>query len=170
VIALLLATALAADPSACGVLQPVEAESLAVAWVSPSARQVGQKSWLTVVPAADLRRWIQDHEPSPARLLQHLGLRKKGTVPSRRWKITILEVSAGALCRPLADLEPGTPLASLAVCPRQDRTVTGRHEGCGYSEDLATGERGADLFAVPWHVAASNGFCVLPLERFIDGR
>jgi hypothetical protein len=168
-IALLLWAGLAHAQPACESLSPLDRDALAVAWVSPAGRQVAQRTWLTVVPAASLRAWAGREQATPARLLQHLGLRRRDTPPRRPWKVTILEVDAASLCRPAADLDDGTPLAGLVVCPRGDRTVPGRYDGCGYTTDLAGDGRGADVFAIPWRDAASRGFCVLPLERFLKG-
>lgn len=169
-ISLLFWVGLAAAQPECGSLAPLDRDVLAVAWVSPAGRQVRRSTWLTVLPTAALRGWSSTSAPTVGTLLQHLGLRKRATTPKRPWKITILEVEASALCRPVPDLDEGTELAGLPVCERGDRTLRLKHEGCGYSTDLATQGRGADVFAVRWRDAASHGFCVLPLERFLQGR
>ena len=41
--------------------------------------------------------------------------------------------------------------------------------GCGYSRDTGSGSRGLDVLRVRWEDAAREGFCVMPLDRFLEG-
>jgi hypothetical protein len=133
-------------------------------------QRASARRWLTVIPTVDLQAWIAQEDADLARLLQGLGLRRRSTPPTRAWKVTIFEADVIDLCRPVADLEPGTPLASLTVCAKNERPVPGKYAGCGYTSDLATGKRGLDVFNIQWNAAAARGFCVLPAERFLKQR
>ncbi len=50
------------------------------------------------------------------------------------------------------------------------RALGVRHtSGCGTTTDTARDSSGLDLYQVLWREAARDGFCVMPLERFLDG-
>lgn len=164
-IAWLVAAAFGQDP-ACETLEPPPA-TLAVAWVSPVRQAVGGASWLPVVPAAELRAFVAKGSPSQGRLLQALGLQKKDKEPRRRYKVTIFEVRADLMCRPVEGADEGFVVDGLASCGHHDRATSG-NSGCGYTTDREDGSRGFDLYRVPWRDAAARGFCVLPLERYLE--
>ncbi len=155
-----------APDAECPGLQSLERERLSAVWVSPLARAVGNKASLPVVPTAELRAWIDREQPDLARLLQHLGLRRSDRTPKKRWKVTVFEVDAADLCRPVTE---GVAVPDLTACSPRQASVGRRATGCGYTTDLADDERGADVFRVSWADAARSGFCVLPAERFLAG-
>jgi hypothetical protein len=163
---LLIATA--AAQSTCADLSAPERDRLSVAWVSPMGRSVGRKAHLTVVPTAELRKWAEAEAADVARTLQVLGLRRAADAPSTAWKVTVFDVAAADLCRPLA---AGEGLAAgVAVCSTADRHVPGRYDGSGCTLDLADATPGLQVYSLTWEVAAAQGFCVLPMTRFLTGR
>lgn len=159
----LVATALAQD---CAKLAPPP-DHLAVAWVSPVRRSARRGTWLPVVPAADLRAFVKAQSPSPGRLLQALGVRKRAKDPKRRYKVTIFDLTAADLCRPVEGTEEGYVVDGVGACGRLDH-ATSTYSGCGYTTDQADGKRRFDLYRVQWKTAAARGFCVLPLERYLS--
>lgn len=165
----LFSSALAADPPTCDPVGELPSGSMSVAWISPAAAHVGLGGTLTVVPARALRDWLDDHGSSLARLLQGLGLRKRDDEPKKAWKVTVFDVDASSLCRPIDGL-PGTVVAGVPICEHGARGVTGRDDGCGYTTDRAQKGHGLDVFLIDWKVAAARGFCVLPAERFLESR
>ncbi len=164
-IALLAAVAFAQDP-ACERMDPPPA-TLAVAWVSPVRQAVGAGAWLPVVAAADLRAFVAKSDPSQGRLLQALGAQKKDKPPHRRYKVTIFEVRADLMCRPVEGADEGFVVDGLPSCGHHDRATSG-NSGCGYTTDRKDDSRGFDLYRVPWRDAAARGFCVLPLDRYLE--
>jgi hypothetical protein len=99
---------------------------------------------------------------------------ERGESASGAYKITIFDVQSDWLCRPLSDAEPGADIAGVAACmERTDRYTDRDHRdgftGCGYTLDTAASTRGIDVFRVPWVDASAWGFCVMPLERFLQG-
>ncbi|MGB0638714.1 MAG: hypothetical protein ACPGTU_05245, partial [Myxococcota bacterium] len=55
---------------------------------------------------------------------------------------------------------------------KQQKPLMGHKKGwtgCGYIEDTQTKDRSLDVFRVKWSDASSSGFCVMPLDRFLDG-
>ena len=91
-----------------------------------------------------------------------------------RWvKVTIFDVKREWLCRPIEEMEPGTVKAGVTVCEaKQQRGLWGYkkgYTGCGYIEDTQTSSRSLDVVRLRWADASSWGFCVLPLERFLEG-
>ncbi len=163
-IALVLASVLAQE---CAAPNPV-AGSLQVAWISPVRGRASARKPLQVVRVGDLRAWVIDHEADQTRTLQALGKVKErpGWRARRRYKITLFDVNPGDLCRALDDVPVGTEVAGVAACDGA-RTVRGESE-CGWTEDRVTGERGFDTYRVSWRDASVRGFCVFPLERFLE--
>ena len=151
-------------------------ESLQVAWISPASKSVGMNGWVEAVRVADLRAWIRSHGKDKVRLLKGLGMvRAKGGkwAAKKPYKVTIFDVKKEWLCRPLEDTAPGTINNGVTVCEeRQQKGLWGHkkgYTGCGYIEDTLSQERSLDIVRIRWADASSWGFCVLPLERFIDG-
>lgn len=161
-----LAAALAGDPGVCEDLAP-PAERLSVAWVSPVARGAARSTSLLVVPTTTLRAWAQAERPSVGRMLQHLGLRKRDRTPKRGYKVTIFDVRAVDLCRPLDEQGEGDGAAGLPACPERFGEPRPGSSGCGYARDGGTGARSFDVYRVRWEDAAAAGFCVLPAEAFL---
>lgn len=163
----LLAGIAAAQP-ACDVALTAPTAELSVAWVSPLRQKVGRRGWLEVVRTAELRREVASQNRSVGRMLQLLGLRKRGTEPGRRWKVTIFDVRGADLCRPLAGYEEPATVEGVATCPGRLGRPTRTYSGCGWTTDLADGAPGLETFRIRWEDAARNGFCVLPAERFVS--
>ncbi len=163
--------------AACGDVSALP-EITSVAWISPIGRQVRSNGWMEVVRTQDLRAWIDANStgetpPDPLLLLQHLGMasRRGGMAAKRRYKVTVFDLRADWMCRPIADGAPGEALAGVSICeePQQKAEKGCRRgfTGCGYTEDTQTGERGLDVYRLQWSSASSWGFCVFPLERFL---
>lgn len=167
-----------------GLARPVRAQescqalqapppAMQVAWISPVPRTVGAGAWLEVVRVQDLRDWMKKNGPNRVRLLQSLGLanaRGRGRAVKRTWKVTIFDVPSDTLCRPLAERAPGDLEAGVAICGEKQQSGARRSfTGCGYTRDTGTGKRGLDIYKIPWRDASTAGFCVLPLERFLNG-
>lgn len=165
-IALLVAAALAGDPGECGALA-APPERLSVAWVSPAGRGAGRRTSLLVVPTTALRAWVAADPPSVGRMLQHLGLQRRDKTPKRRYKVTIFDVRALDLCRPLDEQGEEDVAASVAACPERFGEPRRGSSGCGYARDGDTGKRSFDVYRVRWEDAAAGGFCVLPAEAFL---
>jgi len=163
-----LATALAAP--VCDDLAPIQRDEVSVAWVSRVGARASGRSWLTVVNTADLRGWATSHHADLTRLLQGLGRRRSDEPPRHGWKVVVFDVDADTLCRPTDTATPGSDLAGVAVCEDRGRHVSGIDHGCGHTVDRLDGGRGLDVFHVRWDDAARQGFCVLPVDRFLDGR
>lgn len=151
-------------------------ESLQVAWISPASKSVGMNGWVEAVRVADLRAWVREHGKDKVRLLRGLGMvgGRAGKWASKRpYKVTIFDVKREWLCRPIDEAEPGTISGSVTVCEeKQQRGLWGHkkgYTGCGYIEDTQTSARSLDVVRLRWADASSWGFCVLPLERFLDG-
>lgn len=156
---------------ACGELAPLP-ERLQVAWVSRVGTQVSGRTPLPVVRTSDLRRLVEAEKRDPTGVLQALGL-VSGKKARGSWKVVVFDVERDWLCRPV-ETEPGADLSGVPACETgwqrpgvgvKPRSFT----GCGYLKDTRTGERTLDTFRVDWQTAVSWGFCVLPLERFLEG-
>lgn len=168
-IPVLAALARADEPAACEAPDlPSPAEALSVAWVSPLRRRAGADRWLVVVPTADLRDFAEGE--GVGRTLQRLGLRRRPTDPRRRWKVVVFDVPAAALCRPLRDRTPGEVVADVATCDERRSAPRGRYDGCGWLEDAADGSPSAVAYRARWRDLAPEGFCVLPMERFVGSQ
>ena len=169
--ALLLPLALAAEPApGCGEVAPVP-ETFQVAWITPVRKRARASASLEVVRVGDLRAWIRQEEADQTRLLQAMGLAsaRGGGRANREWKVTIFDVAAGGVCRPVLGAPEGEVLAGAPACGEAMGRLPARETGCGYSFDKLTEDRGLDTFRVTWRDASAQGFCVFPLERFLEG-
>ena len=170
---MLLALSLLAAAYACeAVTTPPEA--FQVAWVSPMGKQVGPHAELEVVRVSDLRAWIRSHGADQLRVAQALGLvGRKAKAKEPGYKVTLFDVKREWLCRPMADGEPGAVLSSVHACEEGDvGPASGARKGftgCGYSMDTNSSTRGLEVFRLEWEAAAAWGFCVMPLDRFLEG-
>ncbi len=151
-------------------LQRLADERLSVAWVSPVGGRAMKHQQLSVVSTTALRQWIDRESTEPGRLLQALGLQKKSTTPRRDYMITLFEVTPEQMCRPVLDEEPGALVEGMVVCDNPFKAMPRHYKGCGYHTVAGTDDRTLDAYRVIWSDAASQGFVVLPLERFISGR
>lgn len=177
-LSLALAAALAVTPTAsaqaCAAPAAVPT-STQVAWISRRSRRVPGQQVIEVVRVADLRAWVRDNGADEKRLVQGLGMasRKGGLAAKHPYKITIFDVQAEWLCRPIPDATDGEDSYGVAVCGDSDAKAVRHHKpgytGCGYSLDTAASNRGLDVFRIRWSEASAWGFCVMPLDRFITG-
>jgi hypothetical protein len=170
--ALMLGSALAQTNSCDDVAVP-DAQ-VQIAWISPLRRTVGSGTWIEVVRVVDLEGWLSAETQDPTRLLQVLGMKGRRTkeVDVSKYKITVFDVDAAWLCRPLEGGTPGETHAGVSVCETgQQKPLWGHRKGftgCGYSMDTGASARGLDVYRVRWAEASTQGFCVFPLDRFIE--
>lgn len=151
---------------ACGDAPPVP-DTLAVAWVSPLGKHVSGASWLPLVTTADLRAFAAKNEADDyVRTLQWLGLRSSARPPQRRYKVVVFDVSRESLCRPVGAGEPSGD--EVRRCEDERAAPRAAHDGCGYLTDLRTETPSAPVFSARWEDVSADGFCVLPLERFLE--
>ncbi len=153
----------------CLALEPAPSR-MQVAWIAEAGSRVGSDRVLEVVRVADLKAFLEAEKPDQAEFLQEVGLiprNERGA--DRTWQLTIFDVDAATLCRPVAGATPGEDLAGVPACAEHLQTG-GRHfTGCGYTLDTEHMDRGVDTFRVTWAEASAWGFCVFPLERFMVG-
>jgi hypothetical protein len=108
-------------------------------------------------------------------MLQALGMkgRRARIARAEDYKITVFDVDAGWLCRPIEGGSPGEEHAGISICEESQQQPLRSHRpgfsGCGYSLDTGASMRGLDVYRIRWADASAWGFCVLPLERFING-
>lgn len=159
--------------AACGGDLPPPKDTQAVVWISPLRRTVGSGAQLRVVPTSALRAAARDGALSSGRVLQLLGERRKAKPPRKPWKVTVFQASSGALCRPVdperaedasGSAWAGDFLAGLPVCPSPPSR---KDSGCGTTLDRARDVGGVEVFRARWRDLAPQGFCVLPLDRFL---
>lgn len=166
------AAALAAG--SCEDLAP-PSETMQVAWVSPIGQRVGPAAWVEVVRVKDLRGWLQASDKTQVRTLQALGMvpRSGGKSAESQYKITLFDVRSDWLCRPIEGAVPGEMHGGMPVCEERQQKGLGPARkgftGCGYSLDTGASTRALDVYRVQWDVAATWGFCTMPLERFLGG-
>jgi len=156
------------DAPACPELQSPP-EHLQVAWVTPVRKRARGRSSLSVVRVSELRTWVQAAGADQARTLQALGIVGPRGKVRKRYKITLFDVSADLLCRPVEHTPEGEDAYGLPACPGGRQLGVRWETGCGSSVDTTTDEPGFDLYRVLWRDAARAGFCVMPLERFLEG-
>jgi hypothetical protein len=153
---------------ACPELAPPPAH-LQVAWVSPVRKRVRGRTTLSVVRVAELRTFIQADGADLPRALQVMGVIGSRGKVRRRYKITLFDVSAEQLCRPVEHTLEGEDSDGLPACGGGRQEGLRHATGCGTTTDTATGGAGLDVYRVFWREAARSGFCVMPLERFLEG-
>ena len=162
-----------AQSPTCDELEAVGSQAH-IAWVSPLRQTVRANQWIEVVRVSDLQEWIIENDPDAVRVLQALGMkgRRAHSVDVDNYKITVFDVASDWLCRPIEDGLPGEPLAGISQCEtRQQRPLTGHrrgYTGCGYSLDTGASMRGLDVYRIRWSEAATQGFCVMPMSRFLE--
>lgn len=174
---LALPWALVGPPARASTCEEVAAvpDALQVAWVAPLGRRVGASTSLEVVRVSDLRARAREVQ-GPDRVLQVLGLlgrRPTEAQRARAWQVVVFDVRAEWLCRPVEEAEEGALLGGVRACVGDEVSPASGHRkgwtGCGYSLDTGASTRGLDVFRVDWETATTNGFCLLPLQRFLDG-
>ena len=160
---------------ACEDLESPEAE-FQVAWISPVRKTSRAKAMIEVVPFAKLRTWVHNNKVDAKQLLQYTGqlpANSKKKINPADYKITVFDIRKDSLCRPIKDKPVGEVVGGVSVClekhakPINWRSRSG-YTGCGYVIDTKTGLRSLDVFRISWIDASTNGFCVLPLQRFLS--
>ena len=154
-------TAEATAQECAGWVEP--RDTLAVAWVSPVRRQVFGTTWLEVVSNRDLTALVKGEKAGVGRILQAMGMRRRGSDPKRRFKIVVFEVDRGILCRPIEEMAEGSTVEGVRVCAQG---LSRRGPECGRTLDRATKTHRLDVYRVRWRDAARNGFCVIPAHRY----
>ena len=158
-------------------------DALQIAWISPVREQVRPNEYIEVVSYSDLRRWLQDENIDTAdgddvkALLHQLGMlskRSKKNIDPSDYKVVIFDIYSERLCRPLNTEEAGTLIGGVPVCAvkgAKPANFYSRHgfTGCGYTQNTQTMSRGFDVYRIKWVDASTWGFCVMPLERFLEG-
>lgn len=152
-------------------------DALQIAWISPSREQVRANEYIEVVAYADLRRWMTTEKRDAKELLHQMGMlskRSKREIESSDYKVVIFDVQSERLCRPVNTQEAGTRIEEVSVCEiKQSKpsTMYSRYgfTGCGYTQNTETMSRGFDVYRIKWSDASTWGFCVMPLERFLEG-
>jgi hypothetical protein len=144
-------------------------DALSVAWVSPLGKHARGKAWLYVVPTSDLRAFGKEADGNIGRVLQWMGMRRKAKAPTRRYKVVVFDTTPDAICRPIEPSKEGSiePISGVRPCDEDHRGAQGQYEGCGFLTDRSNGEPSIEVYRAQWNALANNGFCVLPLERFL---
>lgn len=149
-------------------LAPLKTPStnLSVAWVSPLRSRAGANEWLYVVATSDLRAFAAgEGERQVGRTLQWLGLRRTAKTPARRYKVVVFDTSPDELCRPIAS--DAAVLEGVRPCEENRSGPDGSYVGCGFATDRADGRPSVQVYRAPWRLLSVDGFCVLPLDRFL---
>lgn len=152
-------------------------ESLQVAWISPINDTARPQEYIEVVRVRDLRTWIRTNSADPVTVLQANGMLTRKAADEaldQEYKITIFDVQREWLCRPVMDVAPGTDINDVPACQESEQRPANRHHrpgftGCGYTLHTGASVRGLDVFRIPWQEASAWGFCVMPLDRFLEG-
>jgi hypothetical protein len=143
-----------------------------VVWVAPAGRRVGAARALDVVRTADVRSWAARNGDGATvgGLLRWMGERRRPTEPKRAWMVVVFDVDTAVLCRPMGEAEaaPGEVVAGLPACEKPGPIGKDDEGGCG-ARLTSEGTQGPDAFRVAWRDAVTDGFCVVPLERFLRG-
>ena len=161
--------AFAQDAPTCAADLVAPPESFSVAWISPVGQTVRAGKALPVVPTKALRGWVRRDQPSLARFLQRVGVRRSAKPPRRAYKVVVFDVDAPrTLCRPVSAMEEGGEVAGLPVCEERLSKPRNGEDGCGHTLDRATGQPGLPMYRATWRDLVRNGFCVLPAEHFLE--
>lgn len=147
-------------------------EQLQVAWVSRLGARAGNQTGIPVVRTAELRRLAEEKNRDATAVLQALGL-VSGKRARGSWKVVVFDVQRDWLCRPV-DADAGADLSGVPACEGswQGPGPGVKHRsysGCGYLLDTRTEARTLDTYRIAWGDAIAWGFCVLPLQRFLQG-
>ena len=161
---------------ACEDLNDVPS-TVQVAWISPVREQVWLNQDIEVIRYQDLRLWLGAEDANAKDLLHQMGMlskRSRKEIDPRDYKITIFDVEKEWLCRPMTEEVEGSVVQGVPVCPaKQSKPVKYYTRygftGCGYTFNTQQAGRGFDVYRVNWTDAATWGFCVMPLERFLEG-
>lgn len=151
----LLSVALAQE---CSLEEPPG--NVQVAWITPIRKQVRANAEIEVVRIDQLAGFVHDNKADQTRVLQALGMAgKRGGWRARRlYKVVVFETTASELCRPGDHIE-GDVIAGARACG------SGR-SGC--TQDKLTDAPGLEVYRLSWRDAARWGFCVVPLEVYLN--
>ncbi len=162
----------------CSTAQACEApraisDTVQVAWISPLRQTVGAKTMISVVRTADFRALVGAKDRDATAILRAVGMLGPKQKVGKDYKITLFDVKAEWLCRPIPGVE-GEVVGGLRRCEEkhQDRDASTHPKAwtdCGYLVDVLSGKRTLDLYRLEWSAAATWGFCVMPLQRFLEG-
>ena len=147
-----------------------------VAWISPVRKSSRAKEMIEVVPFAKLRTWVHNNKADAKQILHYLGklpANSKKKIDPADYKITVFDIHRDSLCRPIKDKPVGEVVNEVPIClEKHTKRINWRsrhgYTGCGYVIDTSTGLRSLDVFRISWQDASANGFCVLPLQRFLS--
>ena len=160
-------------------------DALQVAWISPVRSQVRYKEQINVVRYSDLQKYVKNERPNTTQLLQHMGMKRgkiRREISADRYKLVIFDVTSESMCRPI-EIQEGdesvqnTSVTGLSVCKekralvpfRKSQELTRKGDsGCGYLINTQSLERTFDVYRISWADASAQGFCVLPLSRFLS--
>ena len=161
----------------CSDLEPLP-DAIQVAWVSPVRQRVGGNEMVEVVHLQTLQAWLKSEGNDPKKLLHQMGMlsqRSKKSIDPSNYKITIFDVNTSGLCRPIEQTEDNfqNVIAGVSACSsKKSGSLRGSrfgYTGCGYSENTQHRNRGFDVYRISWEKASTYGFCVFPLDRFLQG-
>ncbi len=165
--------ALLGNPAAACEAPRAIGDSVQVAWISPVRQTVGAKTMISVVRTADFRALVGTKDRDPTAILRAIGMLGPKQKLRKDYKITLFDVKAEWLCRPIPGAE-GEVVAGLRRCEEkhQDRDASTHPKAwtdCGYLVDVLSGKRTLDIYRLEWSAAVTWGFCVMPLQRFLEG-
>lgn len=159
----------------CESLQTVPGE-VQIVWISPVKEQVGLQESIEVVRLQDLQTWMTEEQPTATDVIAQMGMiskRQKKDIDPKDYKVTIFDVESAWLCRPIQGQTENAVIEGLSVCEGKIRSnrLYSRYgfTGCGYTFNTQTQSRGLDVYRIDWREASTWGFCVFPLERFLEG-
>ena len=152
---------------ACEAEHTAPPDTQAVVWFSPVRKAVGARARLRVIPVSALRKASKKGRLTVGRALQIAGEQKRARNPRRAWKATVFQASSGALCRPIEGQPDSAFVDGLPVCAKRESRATRTQTTCGTTMDRARERPGFELYKAAWRDLAPQGFCVLPLERFL---
>jgi len=157
----ILALGLALAQEVCPPLE-VPPERVQVAWLSPERERAGAHELLPVVSTRALLALAEAHGGDATAVLTALGAKR----PAGEWKVTVFDVERAELCRPV---EGEGALDGLNRCAKARKPAWLRARGWTGCGTVGEGATPLALYAVEWADAADQGFCVLPLGRFLAG-
>ena len=147
-------------------------DSASVVWVAPAGRRVGAGHELDVVRTSDVRAWaaLNGDGATVGGLLRWMGERRRAKEPKRAWMVVVLDVETSTLCRPMGEEQaaPGVVVAGLPACEKPGPIGKDDDGGCCWRL-TSEGTQGPDAYRVAWRDAVGDGFCVVPMERFLRG-
>ena len=152
-------------------------KSLQIAWISPVKDQVWLEENIEVIRLQDLQVWLHKEDANAKELLHQMGMlskRSRREIDPTDYKITIFDVEQEWLCRPITEEPEGSIVQGVTVCEAKESKPSKHYTrygftGCGYSFNTQREDRGFDVYRINWSDAATWGFCVMPLDRFLSG-